>query len=583
MYRKIYEEVFVSKNRFFILCLAVLMTLACAAAVSAQWDGYYCTSGNCGINYYNYNYGFNTGYYCSAIYKGQSFQKTWRIRNTGTVTWTTRMALVFTGGDQMGAAPCVYLPYNVSPGYYVDITVPMTAPSIPTNTKGEWMLRTPDGTLFGVGCNGQTPVWVNINTMNVNASCACYNPAGCTTPCVINAASNTVTRPGRNPYCNNKIRTVRDVTIPDGTVIAPGATFRKTWSMKNGGTCVWDENYVLAFVAGDDMGDGTIVPVTSSVQPSAKYTVNRPATKIYPGDYVQISIDLKAPDKPGTYEAYYRLRDNLGYEFGFGSYADEAFWVRIVVKEDGSATSSVESVSSVDPATVPDAAPIVLDPAAVTEVSSETESDPVEEAVVEEVPSADEITEEEAAAADPALIEKGQTANKCGEQSISMRATETGYEVLWTAVNAGTGTWENFNLVKSDANPAVTLAADTIPVPTTAPGGVAEVTFSIDLGILHGFRQRRLLRVLFRGPCQITRSAQRTVMNTKTRAALPGFLSVFPRRGSALRCCIRSRRSREPGRSWPGRPGGRSASFLSGAALRSACAGPSRSVRSPAA
>ena len=515
MYRKIYEEVFVSKNRFFILCLAVLMTLACAAAVSAQWDGYYCTSGNCGINYYNYNYGFNTGYYCSANYKlpyqasfvkdvtypdgayvpqGQSFQKTWRIRNTGTVTWTTRMALVFTGGDQMGAAPCVYLPYNVSPGYYVDITVPMTAPSIPTNTKGEWMLRTPDGTLFGVGCNGQTPVWVNINTMNVNASCACYNPAGCTTPCVINAASNTVTRPGRNPYCNNKIRTVRDVTIPDGTVIAPGATFRKTWSMKNGGTCVWDENYVLTFVAGDDMGDGTIVPVTSSTQPNAKYTVNRPATKIYPGGYVEISIDLKAPDKPGTYEAYYRLRDNLGYEFGFGSYADEAFWVRIVVKEDGSSTASVDSVSSVDPATVPDAAPIVLNPAAVTEESSVTasepaaaeEAEPVEEAVVEEAPAeeaaaADEVTEEEAAAADPALIEKAQTVNKCGEQSISMRATETGYEVLWTAVNDGTGTWENFNLVKSDANPAVTLASDTIPVPTTAPGGVAEVVFSIDL------------------------------------------------------------------------------------------------------
>ena len=110
------------------------MTLAFTAAVSAQWDGYYCTSGNCGINYYNYNCGYNTtGYYCTGNYTqpyqasfvkdvtyadgayvapGQSFSKTWRIRNTGTYTWTTNMALVFVGGDQMGASPCVYLPYT---------------------------------------------------------------------------------------------------------------------------------------------------------------------------------------------------------------------------------------------------------------------------------------------------------------------------------------------------------------------------------------------------------------------------------------------------------------------------------------
>ena len=153
--------------------MAVIMTLAFTAAVSAQWDGYYCTSGNCGINYYNYNCGYNTtGYYCTGNYTqpyqasfvkdvtyadgayvapGQAFSKTWRIRNTGTYTWTTNMALVFVGGDQMGASSCVYLPYNVSPGYYVDITVPMIAPDIATNAMGEWKLRAPDGTIFGVG------------------------------------------------------------------------------------------------------------------------------------------------------------------------------------------------------------------------------------------------------------------------------------------------------------------------------------------------------------------------------------------------------------------------------------------------
>ena len=455
-----------NKNKLFLLCMAVIMALAFTAAVSAQWDGYYCTSGNCGINYYNYNCGYNTtGYYCTGNYTqpyqasfvkdvtyadgayvapGQAFSKTWRIRNTGTYTWTTKMALVFVGGDQMGASPCVYLPYNVSPGYYVDITVPMIAPEIPTNAMGEWKLRAPDGTIFGVGCNGSTSVWVSINTMNVNSSCACYSPTGCTTPCVISAASNTVSRPGRNPYCNNKIRSVKDVTYPDGTVVAPGATFRKSWSMKNGGTCVWDENYVLAFVGGDNMGGDQIVPVTTRTYPNAKYSMPRPATKVYPGDYVTISIDLKAPETPGVYEGYYRLRDNYGYEFGFGSYADEAFWVRIVV-DDGSKSAEPDS------------------PDTITKDVAEAEVEAVE------------------LAGEKVVVPEDTVETKCGEQTISMRPTDTGYEVFWSAVNVGTKTWENYTLVNSDANPAVFLDGTTIAIPKTAPGETAEVSFNISL------------------------------------------------------------------------------------------------------
>ena len=32
---------------------------------------------------------------------------------------------------------------------------------------------------------------------------------------------------------------VRDVTVPDGTTFLPGATFTKTWRLKNAGTCTW--------------------------------------------------------------------------------------------------------------------------------------------------------------------------------------------------------------------------------------------------------------------------------------------------------------------------------------------------------
>ena len=40
---------------------------------------------------------------------------------------------------------------------------------------------------------------------------------------------------------------VKDVTIPDGTAVAAGAKFTKTWEIKNAGTCTWNENYVVIF------------------------------------------------------------------------------------------------------------------------------------------------------------------------------------------------------------------------------------------------------------------------------------------------------------------------------------------------
>ena len=45
---------------------------------------------------------------------------------------------------------------------------------------------------------------------------------------------------------------IADVSIPDGTVLAAGSPFVKTWRVKNTGTCAW-ENYKLIFAAGEQM------------------------------------------------------------------------------------------------------------------------------------------------------------------------------------------------------------------------------------------------------------------------------------------------------------------------------------------
>ena len=434
------------------------MISASAKSDLSYWDGYYCTSGNCGGNVYNYNYGWNTGYSCTGSYlapyraefvrdvnypdgtyvaPGSTFTKTWRIRNVGTQAWTTQTQLVYVAGDPMNAYN-VYIPYYVAPGNTVDVSVRLTAPTYGGTVSGQWMLQAPDGTTFGVGCNGQTPVWVSVKTWT-NGACACLGQPTCN-------CKGPSYRAGRNPYCNNKIRDIKDVTYPDGSVVAPGTTFRKTWRMKNGGTCVWDKNYMLSFFYGDDLGfDGQVSIYPAGYdQPNyngSKYQINRAKDfYIHPGEYVYVSVDLTAPSTPGMYESYFKLRDNLGYEFGFGSYADAAFWVNILVANEGK-----------------------------TIVTGANQPKSVDE------------TAGKAAEVVDVVVEAAGVPNKCGEQSIAMRPTDAGYQVSWKAVNDGTQSWAGYTLVKADSNPAITLAQDVIAVPVTAPGETAEVTFDMTI------------------------------------------------------------------------------------------------------
>ena len=56
---------------------------------------------------------------------------------------------------------------------------------------------------------------------------------------------------------------VADVTIPDGTVLAPSSAFVKTWRVKNTGTCNW-ENYQLIFATGEQMSGPASVAINNT-------------------------------------------------------------------------------------------------------------------------------------------------------------------------------------------------------------------------------------------------------------------------------------------------------------------------------
>jgi hypothetical protein len=90
------------------------------------------------------------------------FEKVWRLKNTGTCTWTQDYSLVLEGGDLLGAQESTPLLKDVSPGDTVDLAMSMQAPKAGGSYKGYWMLRNPSDVLFGIGEEADRPFWVEI-------------------------------------------------------------------------------------------------------------------------------------------------------------------------------------------------------------------------------------------------------------------------------------------------------------------------------------------------------------------------------------------------------------------------------------
>jgi hypothetical protein len=81
---------------------------------------------------------------------GQGFTKTWRLRNLGSCSWDSRYALVFAGGDALGAPAVINLPGTVPAYSTVDLSIDMKAPMTPGQYVGDWKLRNAAGQVFGV-------------------------------------------------------------------------------------------------------------------------------------------------------------------------------------------------------------------------------------------------------------------------------------------------------------------------------------------------------------------------------------------------------------------------------------------------
>ena len=143
---------------------------------------------------------------------------------------------------------------------------------------------------------------------------------GATTTAPSNTLTPSATRPSPTvtpkPCDRAAAGTPIDVTIPDDTEMHPGETFTKIWRLQNVGTCTWTTGYSAVWFSGEGLEAPEQVALAGSVAP---------------GETVDISVEMIAPEQAGTYQGNWKLRNASGVLFGIGPNGDSPFWVRIVV------------------------------------------------------------------------------------------------------------------------------------------------------------------------------------------------------------------------------------------------------------
>jgi hypothetical protein len=116
--------------------------------------------------------------------------------------------------------------------------------------------------------------------------------------------------PTTAPECFSSLSFIEDLTIPDGTLVTPGALLDKRWRVQNTGTCNWDERYSLKVIAGAEMGaapEQRLVPARS-------------------GSEATLRVQFTAPDEAGPYRSAWQAYDPEDRPFG------DPFFIQVVVQ-----------------------------------------------------------------------------------------------------------------------------------------------------------------------------------------------------------------------------------------------------------
>jgi len=203
---------------------------------------------------------------------GKPFVKSWTIRNTGSCTWDEHFTLRFESARPRALSSAERIPLHrlVPPNDTVAVEVPMRAPVTPGIYLEHWSLRDPDGAFVQI--SSSRTMWAKVIVPDPSAP-----------PCT---ADNAVAK------------FVRE-TVEDGSVVAAGEPFLKSWVVRNDGACTWPSTFSLRYVP----SAGTRMSIPDSV------TMGR---LVRPGEEYRVRVPMRAPSNPGVYEDHWRIADMVG-------------------------------------------------------------------------------------------------------------------------------------------------------------------------------------------------------------------------------------------------------------------------------
>jgi uncharacterized protein YkwD len=127
----------------------------------------------------------------------------------------------------------------------------------------------------------------------------------------------TATTPPESPpaevatSCTDIAAFFKDVTVEDYTFFNQKESFVKTWQVRNEGTCTWSPAYTINF----DSGFTLEAPQTSPLPVAA------------PGQTVEISLQMTAPERGGQYISRWRFKNEDGEVFGVGLEKGQLFTI----------------------------------------------------------------------------------------------------------------------------------------------------------------------------------------------------------------------------------------------------------------
>ena len=150
---------------------------------------------------------------------------------------------------------------------------------------------------------------------------------------------------------SDMISNVKDVTIPDGTILEANQLFIKSWRLTNSGLNTWTEDTKLLMDANYRMDTPEVVKAIF-VKPNdwIDFTPAGFGTRVFnvgPGTEVDLAVVLKAPSEPGNYQIDFRLINPDG------EVLTTQFWLRFTVSRPTETPTPEPSVMTPTPGPMP--------------------------------------------------------------------------------------------------------------------------------------------------------------------------------------------------------------------------------------